>query len=166
MAKKKSTNRTDKGAGQPSPPDLPNPMELAAPISARVTIQGIMLVESNLRRTPDTLGTRSKLRVNIKVANVSYRIETESGKLIVLPTFELSAEREIDSEDPPFLSIRASFALEYTVESINDFGDENIRAFAETNGIFNAWPYWREYVQSTSARMGFPVMTIPVFRVS
>jgi len=38
-------------------------------------------------------------------------------------------------------------------------------AFARTNGIYNAWPYWREFVQNMIARMNLPPLVIPVFRL-
>ncbi len=33
------------------------------------------------------------------------------------------------------------------------------------NPISNAWPYWREFVQSMSARMGFPALTVPLLEI-
>jgi preprotein translocase subunit SecB len=33
------------------------------------------------------------------------------------------------------------------------------------NGVFHVWPYWREMVQNTLARMGLPPLILPVFRV-
>jgi len=40
-----------------------------------------------------------------------------------------------------------------------------VRHFAETNGLYNAWPYWREFVQNTAARMSLPGLTVPVLRL-
>lgn len=36
---------------------------------------------------------------------------------------------------------------------------QSVAAFAEFNATFNAWPYWREYLQSTTVRMGLPPVT-------
>ena len=33
------------------------------------------------------------------------------------------------------------------------------------NPISNAWPYWREFVQSMSSRMGFPALTVPLLEI-
>lgn len=67
-------------------------------------------------------------------------------------------------EDPPDFVIEAEFALEYEIASETEFADEEIDAFAEMNGTFNAWPYWRELVQSTSARLGVAPLVVPVYR--
>jgi len=41
-----------------------------------------------------------------------------------------------------------------------------INAFARGNVIFNSWPYFREYVQSTVSRMDYPPPTIPFLRLT
>ena len=40
-----------------------------------------------------------------------------------------------------------------------------LELFAQANGTFNLWPYWREFVQSTSTRMGLPALTVPSYRI-
>ena len=45
-------------------------------------------------------------------------------------------------------------------------GEEGPEAFAQVNAVFNAWPYWRELVQASLARMSMPALTVPVFRVA
>ena len=41
----------------------------------------------------------------------------------------------------------------------------DLQAFAQFNATFNAWPYWREFVQSMTGRMGLPVVTVPILPV-
>ena len=62
------------------------------------------------------------------------------------------------------MSIECSFLLTYSAPSVGDLTPGNLEAFAQINGIFNAWPYWREFVQNMAARMGLPQLVIPVFR--
>lgn len=65
------------------------------------------------------------------------------------------------------LSVRTILALEYTIsgDSPTDDLEASLGAFARINGIYNAWPYFREVVQSTVSRMGLPPLVIPVYRV-
>ena len=52
------------------------------------------------------------------------------------------------------------------MKSFEGINDEHLHAFSATNGVFNAWPYWREFVQNTTARMGLPTpVIVPVFRL-
>jgi preprotein translocase subunit SecB len=165
MAKKRTPSKAETVARPLPPPEDTNPLELAAPVSARVQIQGVLLIESSVKRGADTSIGQAEFRVNINISNVQYGADRANGKLFVVPTFTLKAERVTESEGTLILSIDASFALHYSIQSIGDFEDESIKAFALTNGVFNAWPYWREYVQSTAARMGLPPIVIPVFRL-
>ena len=76
-------------------------------------------------------------------------------------------QQAIDGDDPkgdPIILIDCTLVLEYEAKAVGDLPAANLRAFAETNGVFNAWPYWREFAQSMAARMGIPRLVIPVFR--
>jgi len=163
MAKKRIHTRTETGARRMAPPEEVSPHVLAAPVSARVQIQGVVLVESNVKRAADRSISQGEFRVNINIPNVQYGADRANDRLFVMPAFALKAERITESEATLILSIEATFALHYSIQSVGDFEDESIKAFALTNGIFNAWPYWREYVQNTAARMGLPPIVIPVF---
>lgn len=68
-------------------------------------------------------------------------------------------------ENPP-VSMTIAYTLQYHVPNVPGYSEETLNEFARVNGTFNAWPYWREYVQSTSARMNLPPLLLPVFRVS
>jgi hypothetical protein len=41
---------------------------------------------------------------------------------------------------------------------------EELQAFADTNALMNCWPYWRELVQTTVARMNLPPLVVPLLR--
>ena len=64
------------------------------------------------------------------------------------------------------VQIMVAFALAYRLSDAPTYSDAVLDEFAQTNAVFNAWPYWREYVQTTSARMNLPPMILPVFRVT
>ncbi len=165
MAKKRALTPARTRARSTPPVGEVDPVELAVPVSARVQIESVVLVESIVKRTTDVKISRGEFQVNVNITNVQYGADPTNDSVFVIPTFTLKAERTTESERSLILSIETSFALYYSIKSVGDFGDESIKAFAFTNGIFNAWPYWREYVQSTAARMGLPPIVIPVFRL-
>jgi hypothetical protein len=43
---------------------------------------------------------------------------------------------------------------------------EELQAFAETNALFNAWPFFREIIHATMARMNLPPIALPLFRLT
>ncbi|MGH7786494.1 MAG: hypothetical protein ACRERC_06475 [Candidatus Binatia bacterium] len=44
--------------------------------------------------------------------------------------------------------------------------DEVVSAFAQTNGTYNAFPYFREYLQGTCGRLGIPPVIAPALMAS
>jgi hypothetical protein len=57
------------------------------------------------------------------------------------------------------------FELRYRIRS--DLGPSNdvLTEFARANGVFNAWPYFRELLQTMLHRMELPSTVLPAFRV-
>jgi hypothetical protein len=64
------------------------------------------------------------------------------------------------------LSVRATFELHYRLPKIDQFSMRDLSRFSNVNGVYNAWPYWRELIQNVSVRMGLPPLILPVFRIS
>jgi hypothetical protein len=62
-------------------------------------------------------------------------------------------------------AVQVEIELRYGFPDGLDFAPEELAAFARLNGVFNAWPYFREFLQSATTRMGLPQFVLPVFRV-
>ena len=60
--------------------------------------------------------------------------------------------------------IRAGFLVVYRTNPPATFPPDALHHFAKLNGTYNAWPYWRELVQSMTMRAGMSGITVPVFR--
>jgi hypothetical protein len=67
-------------------------------------------------------------------------------------------------EEGPF-RIVARFRLLYDLGEGGRPDDQDITQFVYWNAVFNAWPYWREYVSSTVNRAHLPPYMVPVMRV-
>ena len=63
------------------------------------------------------------------------------------------------------MRIEARFAITYAIGNHDDLTEDNYEAFGQRNGVYNVWPYWREFVQSTTVRMGLPALTLPVYKI-
>ena len=73
---------------------------------------------------------------------------------------------EPPEDRPPDIEIEARYILEYKIDEDAELDAEELRHFGYFNGSFQAWPYWREYAQEASARLGLaPRLVVPVFRV-
>jgi hypothetical protein len=80
-----------------------------------------------------------------------------TGKVTLRP-------KDAKPEAQPVLGIGVTLRLTYGLPAGFEATDEELKAFAGLNGTFNAWPYFREFVQTASARMGLPPIMIPVLR--
>ncbi len=136
-------------------------MSLGLLVSDRVQLEDVRLIGCECVQKPNASNAKKKFTITY-----STQVETDeqNGRLAVIPKFHFEAFTE-DSAEKPVIVIIASFGLLYRLESFAGLTQENFKQFSDANGIYNAWPYWREFVQNTVARMGLPPLAIPVFRL-
>ncbi len=138
-------------------------MKLAATVSERVEIDCIQLVETVAKRKT----FREKLPEKVETGvGVHAQLDDKASRIAVRARFTLTARyQETATGDDEVLRIEAVFLLVYRVDSTVGLKRANIDAFGELNAVFNAWPYWREYVQATTVRMGLPALTVPALKL-
>ena len=71
---------------------------------------------------------------------------------------------DFGEQDAPY-NVVARFRLTYSVPPGTALTDDEIENFAHWNAVFNAWPYWREYLSSTINRAGLPRFAVPVMKL-
>ena len=136
-------------------------LALTAIVSPRVQIEGIRLSRSEVR-SASALPPGTALRVEYAL-NGEAKADQDGKRITVCASFTARANIVDGSDSPdPAFHVEAEFLLDYTISSLEGISDEHLQAFGKMNGIYNAWPYWREYVQSMTARMGFPPLALPV----
>jgi hypothetical protein len=75
-----------------------------------------------------------------------------------------SSEQRDESE--PCVVVKATLEASYAFKDDSpDFADEQLRTFALHYCPFHVWGYWREFVHSSLARLEFPPLTVPLFRI-
>ncbi|MCI0701749.1 MAG: hypothetical protein L0241_11755, partial [Planctomycetia bacterium] len=135
---------------------------LSSEVASRVVLSDIRLVRSMLRQDVDD--EKSPARIELKFgaeSRVQDDDDEQSLRIVVDVHFSISG-KTVDSEREA-LRIDTALRLTYTLSSNDGLTDEHIAAFGELNGVYNAWPFLREYVQSTTIRMGLPPLTLPLF---
>jgi hypothetical protein len=96
----------------------------------------------------------------------SARVSSEGltdGIFYIIASLTVRIVSESDQKEHALIKVQ--FELEYRLPSDFTASQAELRAFAKVNGVFNAWPYFREVVQSTSQKMDLPVVLLPVYRV-
>lgn len=136
--------------------------KLVAAVSDQIEIKNLRLVSCNCFQSPNA--GKGKLSLEID-CNITFQVDRKKGYIFVFPAFKMQSFLVEGDKSEPVLVIKAAFVIIYKAKSLKGLKNENFEAFGNTNGIYNAWPYWREFVQNTVARMGLPPLTIPVFRL-
>jgi len=81
----------------------------------------------------------------------------------VTTEFRLQASKNA-SEKSELVKLEVTFVLVYTLPLDAKYEPHCVQHFAELNGVYNAWPYWREIVQSATGRVGLGGIMVPVYR--
>ncbi len=142
-----------------------DPFDLAAAMSERVQIQNVLLIESFSKRGDDEQFTAGGFSL-VHTQKVQEAVRSGDNAIVMKIQLDLISTRDGKPEPDPTLMIHGVFTLVYTLDDFEGIEDRNIAAFASTNGVYNVWPYWREFVQSTTVRMGIPPVVAPVFRLN
>lgn len=69
-------------------------------------------------------------------------------------------------EDEPYSGVTAEADVQVLYRSPNAMTDAHFEVFRQRNLPIHAWPYLREFLQSSLARTGWPVYTLPAYKVA
>ena len=128
-----------------------------------VEIEDLRLSEAHCRSAVRPSETAETIRVTTSRDTRIVKEPGDDGSLWIEATFRLEVRSEGDEQELQ-AEVRGTFELRYRIPNDESFSSEELTAFAEINAVFNAWPYWRELVQASLARMSMPTLTVPVFR--
>jgi len=134
-------------------------MDLGSRVSERVQIQNVHLLETRVKR--GSLRDKPPPHLHINV-NVTTQIDETKLLVLVRPFLTVVARYDDATDSEETLRIDAVFNLTYKLSSSDGLDKDNYVAFGKTNGLYNAWPFMREYVQAMTLRLGLPPLTIPV----
>lgn len=88
-------------------------------------------------------------------------------RLVDKNALETAEADEALPDNAVYLEIESEFLARYGIElgHEEDTIDHALQEFARYDVGYHVWPYWREYVQSTCARLGLPPIPIPMYRI-
>lgn len=141
-------------------------IELAKRIAQHVELDSIVLrrahVEADFdpQRIPDEIGLSQQYRCEYDVSE-----QHTTGRISVTVDFKFYAKKIEDGQElGNVVALDAAFLLIYSAPIALDVEERCFKHFSEVNGPYNAWPYWRELVQTATGRVGLSGLTVPVYR--
>jgi hypothetical protein len=111
------------------------------------------------QKVPDNLNVAQQHRCYFEEKRVG-----DEREIHVTAEFRFSASKKDDGESADVVKLEAAFVLVYQLPDEATFDNRCAKYFAELNGAYNAWPYWRELVQTATGRVGLGTVMIPVYR--
>lgn len=159
MAKKKTVKKRTMAANKNG-----ISMKFAVKVSDQVDLHTVKLLACACKQETDCPSGQKTFDIQ---RTIRFDIKKEQKIIGVFTTFVLNAfgEGVEQKKENSFLEIEATFLLLYNIKSLEGLDDDAFRSFSELNGVYNAWPYWREFVQNVTSRMELPTLTVPVFRI-
>ena len=126
---------------------------------AVVSISDAMMVFGNFSREPVAIDRDTQMKIT---ADAKGCVNPDNRKQFAIRT-HLTLTL-VNAKKESIVDVEASYVIHY--ETRDDFlvSDSQADSYARYNGVFNAWSYWREYVQASCARMGIPALPVPVYR--
>jgi hypothetical protein len=97
-----------------------------------------------------------RLEIAFRMAGIEEKVESNDD----------APEKKPDGKKPePVVSVECAYEVDYVLSEDFEITPEHVKAFKDGNAIFNAWPYFREYLQNNLQRMGLPPLIAPFLRL-
>jgi hypothetical protein len=143
--------------------------DLAKQVGRLVDLESVVVRSADLDATFDPVNLPDQLTLESEYRS-TYSLDTfpdgrKRVNVIIEFKFQCSSPEAEDGEPgEPALTLTSTFLLVYALNADVDIEAECFTHFANLNGAYNAWPYWREFVQSATTRAGLPGVIVPLFR--
>jgi hypothetical protein len=142
--------------------------------NASIQLLRITRAKLNSQLTPEGPGAPLSVAFTFK----SKRVHAPFEVLRLEVAFRMTGTEELNPDDAsarpegvraeaaaPALLIDCVYEVDYQLHEGFAPTEPHIRAFKDGNAIFNAWPYFREYLHTSLQRMGLPPLTAPFLRL-
>jgi hypothetical protein len=123
---------------------------------AGLDLEGIRLVHAHIDATG--LPERRSLRPQLRIDEASYANSEDQVKVL----HHLDFSGFYEGSEGPAVNVHARFEVTYSAKE--RMSDEIFDEFKARNLPINTWPYFREFVHTALARVGWPVLVLPVYK--
>jgi hypothetical protein len=132
-------------------------------IASLATLRGIELVGTFYSKDegdPLPLGQEFTQSPNYSISCI-WKVDPETRSLGTLLHYE-ALFGEVPEEGNPHI-VTADYRAVYQCSGDTDLLEGDLAVFAYWNGVYNTWPYWREFFTSMTNRGGLGKHILPLF---
>ena len=142
----------------------PKALKSLSKVGAKANLKSIFMLKSDFWRSMDAMDFE---RVGIEIKLSGKLFEERDDCILAKATFSFMGA-PVDGgeakEKKGVASIEAEYILIYSLAERSKLTKEDLEAFCDINSVYNAWPYWREFVGNASDRMGLPIPMLPLLK--
>lgn len=131
-------------------------------LMSSVKITDVSMIQCHSQMMDSSIG---EVRLSIRYRAHGGRSPDRKSVCTVV-NFHLDGRKINKEKAEAVFFIEATFQALYDIPENITTDKNTLQTFADMNGTFNLWPYWREFVSSISVRIGLPALTVPSFRVN
>ncbi len=126
-------------------------------ILSSIELQQIILNDCSVKRHEvKTKGGTIDLGISMKLGHVQ-----NSSRVEFIVNYKLEGVKKNESEEEKVFTISTGFLISYAKKREIEIKKEFVDIFKNNSIELVSWPYFREFVQNTIVRMGFPPLTLP-----
>ena len=146
-----------------SPP--PPSAALAWPVASIVNLENVIMEEFHAKRQPESFEPTDEMASGLTLAHTCWEGSTPQEASREDPNGRSRDKKdELPTSDPAIL-IQCQFVLIYAIPTFEGITEDQLGR-AQTSGVFNVWPYWRQAVHATSFQLGVAPIVLPTHRMS
>lgn len=135
-----------------------------AELIKQVSLDNLVLVNSTAKLDL-ALASEAPTDMSMFVDGPSHTGHLDSGFGVLYCGVKYRVTLRASEDAAAVVEITAEYAVFYKVPAGWQCSEDGVMEFAGKNGVFNAWPFFRELVHSTAARMGFQPLLLPLYRL-
>ena len=140
-------------------------LERASLVARSVEIESVTLTQITMNTDLDSREPPQELRLGQRFRCRYETREAQRDRLFVYVSLLFDASPgSPEPADSPVVDLSATFLATYRIEEAASFPEDGLQHFADLNGTYNVWPYWRELVQTFTGRAGLSGIVVPVFK--
>ena len=129
---------------------------------SRVELHSICLLEAKIERLQDWKKLESPIKIEVEHTAKQAHLGEDDAEIATAFRFRAVDSSRFKTEA---LSVECTYQASYSLAPEYKPSAAEIEAFQLGNAVFNAWPFFREFVQTNVARMGLPVPPVPFLRL-
>lgn len=141
-------------------------LEALRPLTAAASLKEVRFIGFSANATPKILDVAERdfdQKIRYKAELLNSEKDDTPRPLLVHLDFSYQAVRK----DNLICEITAQLLAFYNIqeEVLSKSSQADRQLFARTNGPYTCWPYLREFVGSSAARLGLPRTFLPIWRL-